>query len=160
MDLPITVQDAAGLATVRPVTGGLPIAEGAAPENTTFSLRDAQGNAVPLQTTVLARWPDGSAHAHLTGEGDPLIGDVGLMINYIGDWERYLALDVEEVERQRLRLHRRIGRPLGDSQFVVALEQSPGRFILKRRRDPKGLRTGKTEYSVPEITRPERGIAK
>jgi len=61
MDLTITVHDAAGLDTVRPVTGGVPIAEGAAPEGATFSLRDAQGSAVPLQSAVLARWPDGSA---------------------------------------------------------------------------------------------------
>ena len=34
------------------------------------------------------------------------------MIDYMGDWERYLALDVEEAQRQRLRLHGRTGRPL------------------------------------------------
>ena len=50
-------------------------------------------------------WSWSSAHAHLTGEADPLIGDVGPMIDYIGDWERYLALDVEEAQRQRLRLY-------------------------------------------------------
>jgi len=83
-------------------------------------------------------WPWSSAHAHLTGEADPLTGDVEPMIDYIGDWERYLALDVEEAERQRLRLHSRTGRPLGDTQFVEALEQRLGRFLRKRKPGPKG----------------------
>ena len=57
----ITVLDMAGLDTLRPLTGGVPIAEGAAPEGSVFVLRDHQGNTVPLQTSVLARWQDGSA---------------------------------------------------------------------------------------------------
>jgi hypothetical protein len=62
-ELLITVQDMAGLrGNRRPVTGGVPIAKGAAPvrANLVFALRDDQGNAVPLQTSVLARWEDGS----------------------------------------------------------------------------------------------------
>jgi len=61
MNLSITIQDITGLNTIRPVTGGVPIAEGAAPECSVFELRDNQGNTVPLQTSVLARWKDGSA---------------------------------------------------------------------------------------------------
>ena len=57
----ITVQDMTGVDTLRPLTGGIPIAEGAAPEGSVFVLRDHQGNTVPLQTSVLARWKDGSA---------------------------------------------------------------------------------------------------
>ena len=60
------------------------------------------------------------------------------MIDYIGDWERYLALDVEEARGQRLRLHSRTGRPLGDTQFVEPLEQRLGRFLRKRKPGPKG----------------------
>jgi len=60
------------------------------------------------------------------------------MIDYIGDWERYLALDVEEAQRQRLRLHGRTGRPLGDTQFVEGLEQRLSRFLRKRKPGPKG----------------------
>jgi len=58
--LSVTVRDMAGLDTLRPLTGGVSIAEGAAPEGTVFVLRDDRGNAVPLQTSVLARWKDGS----------------------------------------------------------------------------------------------------
>jgi len=56
----ITVQDMAGLNALRPLTGGVPIAEGVAPEGSVFVLHDHQGNTIPLQTSVLARWHDGS----------------------------------------------------------------------------------------------------
>ncbi len=97
-------------------------------------------------------WPWSSGHAHLTGEGYPLIGDVWTMIDYIGDWEHYLVLDVEEAGRQRLRLHSRTGRPLGDTQFVEALEQRLGRFLRKRKPAPKGSQDRKIRYCVPGIT--------
>ncbi|PIW18885.1 MAG: hypothetical protein COW34_04110, partial [Armatimonadetes bacterium CG17_big_fil_post_rev_8_21_14_2_50_66_6] len=60
-DLRLTVRDTAGLRKLRPVTGGVPLAEGAAPDSTVFALRDEEGKPVPLQTSVRARWEDGSA---------------------------------------------------------------------------------------------------
>jgi len=59
--LPIQVRDTAGIDLLRPVTGGVPLLEGAAPKGTVFALADAEGRAVPLQTSVLGRWKDGSA---------------------------------------------------------------------------------------------------
>jgi exo-rhamnogalacturonan lyase-like protein len=59
--LDLTVWGTAGLDSLRPVSGGVPIAEGAAPEGTEFSLRDDEGKVVPCQTSVLSRWKDGSA---------------------------------------------------------------------------------------------------
>jgi hypothetical protein len=59
--LNLTVRDMSSLDTLRPVTGGVPIAEGAAPAGSGFTLHDADGAEVPLQTEVLARWDDGSA---------------------------------------------------------------------------------------------------
>jgi len=59
--MPILVQEMAGLGTRRPLTGGVPIAEGAAPQGTGFALRNHRGQLAPLQTSVLSRWPDGSA---------------------------------------------------------------------------------------------------
>lgn len=58
--LSITVQDSAELDTLRPVTGGVPIAQGSAPEGVNFNLKDHQGNIVPLQTSILGRWKDNS----------------------------------------------------------------------------------------------------
>ncbi|NCO40087.1 MAG: hypothetical protein AUJ96_18770 [Armatimonadetes bacterium CG2_30_66_41] len=49
-DLRLTVRDTAGLRKLRPVTGGVPLAEGAAPDSTVFALRDEEGKPVPLQT--------------------------------------------------------------------------------------------------------------
>lgn len=57
----VSVQDIAGINKLRPVTGGVPIAEGSAPEGSIFILKDGRGNDVPLQTSVLAKWRDGSA---------------------------------------------------------------------------------------------------
>ncbi len=43
-----------------PVTSGVPLAEGALQDGENAALFDAEGQEVPLQTEVLARWPDGS----------------------------------------------------------------------------------------------------
>ena len=59
--LPITVHNVSGIAKLRPVTGGAPIAEGAAPKGGVFALHDSGGKSIPLQTSVLAQWKDGSA---------------------------------------------------------------------------------------------------
>ena len=48
-------------------------------------------------------WPWSSAHAHLSGEADPLLSDMAGMIDYTGDWEAYLALDIEETQLRALR---------------------------------------------------------
>ena len=85
-------------------------------------------------------WPWSSARAHLTGAPDPLIGDVRETIDSIGDWEQYLALDVEEAELVRLRRHARTGRPLGNEAFVHRLEEALGRLLRKRKPGPKGPR--------------------
>lgn len=59
--LDLTVRDLADVHAARPVTGGVPLAEGAAPAGVIFALTEADGQLVPLQTQVLAHWPDGSA---------------------------------------------------------------------------------------------------
>jgi hypothetical protein len=58
-EMPILIQEMAGLGTRRPLTGGVPIAEGAAPQGAGFALRDHRGELVPLQTSVLSRWGEG-----------------------------------------------------------------------------------------------------
>jgi hypothetical protein len=60
-ELSITVHETAGIHETRPVTGGVPIARGAAPEGSVFALRDEDNNQIPLQTSILARWKDGRA---------------------------------------------------------------------------------------------------
>ncbi len=59
-ELPVTVYERAGIELTRPVTGGVPLREGAAPRGAAFSLCDEAGVDIPLQTSVLARWQDDS----------------------------------------------------------------------------------------------------
>ena len=90
-----------------------------------------------------AEWPWSSARAHLTGQADPLMGDVGPMRDYIGDWESYLALDIDEEERLRFQQHTRTGRPLGGAGFIESLEQDLGRTLRKRKPGPKTAKNEK-----------------
>lgn len=57
----ISVRNIGGVKSLRPVTGGIPLAQGAAPNGVHFTLSDENGHAVPAQASVLARWKDGSA---------------------------------------------------------------------------------------------------
>ncbi len=59
--LGIQVRDTSGLNVMRPVTGGVPLAQGAAPNGFKFTLRNENNEIVPCQTSVLAHWKDGSA---------------------------------------------------------------------------------------------------
>ena len=57
----VTVEEPSGVARKGwPVTSGLPLAKGALPEGQAVGLFAADGEQVPLQTEVLAKWPDGS----------------------------------------------------------------------------------------------------
>jgi len=57
----INVHDVSGLKSLRPVTGGIPLAQGVAPDGVSFVLYNDSGKPVPFQTLVLARWKDKSA---------------------------------------------------------------------------------------------------
>ncbi|MHC4190237.1 MAG: RIFT barrel domain-containing protein [Planctomycetota bacterium] len=57
----ITVRDMTGLKSLRPVTGGVPLAQGAAQEGAYFVLYSQNNKPVLCQTSVLARWKDRSA---------------------------------------------------------------------------------------------------
>mgnify|MGYP001119422526 CR=1 FL=1 len=60
-ELALSVQDLTGLDGLRPVSGGVPLAAGAASRGAAFVLTDEQGETVPCQSHVLTRWKDGSA---------------------------------------------------------------------------------------------------
>ena len=73
--LDVFVRDVAGVAARRPVSGGVPLAQGVAPEGSGFALVDADGAPVPVQAEVLGRWQDGSARWVLLDFGaDPPAG--------------------------------------------------------------------------------------
>jgi len=76
----------AGVEGVRPVTGGVPIAEGAAPPGAAFALRDGEGKPVPLQSRVLAPWKDGSARWVLLDfqSAPPARGEIDYVLSWDG----------------------------------------------------------------------------
>ena len=82
--LSINVRDIAGINKLRPVTGGVPIPEGAAPEGSEFVLKDENGDSVPLQTSVLARWGDDSARWVLLDfqSQPPADGKIGYVLSW------------------------------------------------------------------------------
>jgi hypothetical protein len=61
-DVTLTVEEPAGVARAAwPVTSGIPLAQGALTDDQAAALFPAEGKTeIPLQTEVLARWPDGS----------------------------------------------------------------------------------------------------
>ena len=62
MRVPIWVREYAGIPRIaEPVTTGVPLPAGRVPGNAALWIADSQGRAVPSQSRVLERWPDGSA---------------------------------------------------------------------------------------------------
>ncbi|MBI4623737.1 MAG: hypothetical protein HY736_11050 [Verrucomicrobia bacterium] len=60
-DVALFVEEPGGVSRIGwPVTSGVPFAPGALPDAKGMTLVAGDGPAVPLQTDVLARWPDGS----------------------------------------------------------------------------------------------------
>ncbi len=59
--IPIRVANTSTATGQRPVTGGVPIGQGEAPANPIFVMLDQNGQPIPTQTQVTAKWPDGSA---------------------------------------------------------------------------------------------------
>jgi len=57
-------------------------------------------------------------------------------------WSDFLTLPVLKMEVEKMRLHERTGRPLGEKEFVHGLEQRLGRKLEpgkagRPRKDPK-----------------------
>jgi hypothetical protein len=59
-DVSLHLLDGKALGLESGVSFGVPWPQGTVARNTTFSLRDSQGKALPVQTWPLAYWPDGS----------------------------------------------------------------------------------------------------
>jgi len=73
------------------------------------------------------QWRWSSAHAHLSGCDDALV-KAAPMLERVGDWSEYLASGSDDQD-ERLALHQRTGRPLGDESFVERLEKLAGRRL-------------------------------
>ncbi len=82
------------------------------------------------------RWS--SAAAHLKGEDDGLV-HVGPLLEFAGDWKKFLAQPTEPHRIEKLRTHERTGRPLGNERFLTKLEKRLDRVLRPRKpgRKPK-----------------------
>jgi putative transposase len=67
-------------------------------------------------------WPWSSSRAHLAGRDDALVS-VMPMLHRMSDWREYLQSSESESTLDRLQMHSRTGRPLGDNRFIEKLEQ-------------------------------------
>lgn len=71
----IKVTETAGIRLLRPLSGGIPVAEGAAPSGSEFIVTASDGKVIPSQSQVLATWGDGSARWVLVDfQADPAAG--------------------------------------------------------------------------------------
>ncbi|RDH83417.1 MAG: hypothetical protein DIZ77_04745 [endosymbiont of Seepiophila jonesi] len=90
-------------------------------------------------------WKWSSIHAHLTGADDALVR-VERMLEWFPDWESYLA-NHGQYDAERIRIHTRTGRPLGDSMFIQAAESLTGRILAPQK---PGRKPGSNPDSVKE----------
>jgi putative transposase len=101
----------------------------------------------PVRAKLVERaedYPWSSARAHIHKKGDPLLSEIDKFLK-IEDWSTYLKEDEEASDIDRIEMHARTGRPLGDDQFIDKLEKITGRPLRPR------VYTHKrgTEYCVP-----------
>jgi len=82
-------------------------------------------------------WPWSSAGAHLKGRDDILVKTQPLIKMVSGSWKRFLSTDAQEHEMEILKKHERTGRPLGEDEFIEALELLLDRKLKRRKPGPK-----------------------
>lgn len=83
------------------------------------------------------QYPWSSAAAHIAGRDDALI-KVAPLLNMLGDWRKYLAVDINKEESEKMKHHIQTGVPLGNDTFISDLEKQYGKDFRPRKRGPKG----------------------
>jgi putative transposase len=97
----------------------------------------------PVRAGLVRRaedWPWSSAAAHVSGRDDALAENGWLAertAGWVCTWGEYLADSDTEDLQDRLRLHERTGRPLGDRPFLERLGALLGRDLIPGKRGPK-----------------------
>jgi putative transposase len=81
------------------------------------------------------QWRWSSATANLGMTLDDLV-DTKATHALVSDWSAYLAEATVAEEQDALRKHTRIGRPLGNAQFIDMLEIQTGRTLRARKTGP------------------------
>ena len=88
----------------------------------------------------LVKYPENfkwsSCRAHLQNENDILV-KARPLLELIPNWKDFLMTFPSEDDLQRLRLHERTGRPLGDDNFINNLEILTSRSLKRKKPGPK-----------------------
>ncbi len=89
----------------------------------------------PVRANLCAKpdqWAWSSVRAHMRGRSDRLV-NVTPMINLVGNWSDYLAVDEMASSVDAIRQHTRTGRPVGSTRFITSLENMTGRRLRRKR---------------------------
>ena len=73
-----------------------------------------------------------SARAHTKGEDDALVR-VRSMLDRVDRWNAYLSDAIKLDKEELIELHARIGRPLGNPDFIPKLEFITGEQLAPKR---------------------------
>lgn len=108
-DVTLWVAEPAGVARIGwPVTSGVPFAAGALLDPKDLTLWNDEGGAVPLQTDVLTRWPDGSVR--------------WLLVDF--------QTDLAAKQRRRFRLRPTIGARVAPVGSTLRVSTDAGRAVI------------------------------
>ena len=86
------------------------------------------------------RWS--SAAAHSTGHDDILVS-VAPLLDLREGWGGFLSGGIVKEDMEKVRLHVRTGRPLGDEVFMERLEEMVGRILRRQKPGRKKKRADK-----------------
>ncbi len=84
-------------------------------------------------------WRWSSVQAHLLGRDNAVV-TVEPMLRRVRDWSRYLSDEDETGSWDRIRLHRRTGRPAGPNSFLERIESITGQRLKKMPPGPKTIK--------------------
>ena len=65
------------------------------------------------------------------------------LLDLIEDWGSFLSGGIVKEDMEKLRLHERTGRPLGDEIFMERLEEMVGRILRRQKPGRKKKRDDK-----------------
>ena len=120
----------------------------------------------PVRTGLVGRaadWAWSSAGAHVRVRDDGLVRVAPLLdrtAGWVCTWEKWLTRDGEAAIRERLQLHERTGRPMGEAGFLERLERILGRRLSpgKPGRPPKEAKAAPGHTLSPDCQTPRLGL--
>ncbi len=85
-------------------------------------------------------YPWSSARSHILHQPDPLLQPCSLLTDQVADWGSFLSEGIQEPDRKLFQRHEHTGRPLGNRDFLLQLEERLKRPLQKQRPGPKPKR--------------------